>query len=175
MIYYYLKTSHLSLSHIQTIRRYLLTEIYTLGICCVDILLNNTVISDDLLSQRLFLIPIIYKTDKLIPKSSCNCNDYCDKCSYTLEININKIGYINSIDLNIDNDYIIPNDLLLFYNKGQTIIKCKIIKASGIYHSIWNHLTIKIIDNDINIYSYSYEYIKLLLEKNNDFWALYNK
>jgi len=68
------------ISFANSLRRILLSEVSSTSIDIVEILENGTVIPDEMLSNRLGLIPI-YHTHNILSKTECDCDSYCTRCS----------------------------------------------------------------------------------------------
>lgn len=71
-----------------SLRRYMLAEIPTVAIDLVEVLDNTSVLADEFICHRLGLIPLNSRgVEELIYSRDCDCENYCDQCSITLELN----------------------------------------------------------------------------------------
>ena len=60
-----------------------------LAIDLIDILSNTSVLNDEMLSHRMGLIPIISRrAQELIYTRDCDCEEFCEKCSATLTLDV---------------------------------------------------------------------------------------
>ncbi|ELA42105.1 uncharacterized protein VICG_00746 [Vittaforma corneae ATCC 50505] len=69
-----------SVSFANSLRRILLGEVPSIAIDVVEIKENSTVLPDEMVANRLGLVPIKY-AGSLIPKQECKCDGFCDQCS----------------------------------------------------------------------------------------------
>ena len=81
------KIKNVRTSLVNALRRSILEDLPSLAIHTVRIKESKCVLDDGNLSDRLSLVPIdCTDIDKLIHKDDCLCDDYCDKCSATLQL-----------------------------------------------------------------------------------------
>lgn len=81
--------SNVSLALANTLRRVVQAEIPTLAIDLVEIETNTSVLADEFLAHRLGLIPLSAKNiDELMYTRDCDCDEFCEKCSVLLRLNI---------------------------------------------------------------------------------------
>lgn len=73
-------TLHSNVGFANSLRRILLGEVPSVAIEVVEIRENKTVLPDEMIANRLGLIPIKY-IDELIPKKDCKCDGFCERCS----------------------------------------------------------------------------------------------
>lgn len=75
-------------SYVNGIRRVILEDLLCLAIRIVQFKESKNILDDEQIAFRLGLIPIdCADIDKLIPQSECDCDEFCSKCSATLQIN----------------------------------------------------------------------------------------
>lgn len=71
---------HSPISFANSIRRILLSEVPGTAIDLIEIKENVSVFADEMLANRLGLVPIYHKNN-LIMKEECDCDNYCKRCS----------------------------------------------------------------------------------------------
>lgn len=69
-----------NVSFANSLRRILLGEVPSLAIDIVEIRENGTVLPDEMIANRLGLLPIRY-AGTLVPKQECTCSGFCEQCS----------------------------------------------------------------------------------------------
>ncbi|KAF7683896.1 DNA-directed RNA polymerase II subunit RPB3 [Astathelohania contejeani] len=74
-----------------SLRRVLLSEIPTVTIDLVEILRNNTVLPDEMLSHRLGMIPLYTIGHPLKYSRDCTCTTHCPDCSAVLELDVSNM------------------------------------------------------------------------------------
>lgn len=82
---------HGEVSFANAIRRILLGEVPTAAIDVVEIKENRTVLADEMLANRLGLVPIRI-TRSLVLKTECDCDSYCHRCSVKLVLREHNTG-----------------------------------------------------------------------------------
>ena len=73
----------------------------------------QSVLTDEFLAHRLGLIPLITSSKRLEYTRDCDCADYCDRCSYTLTLNVKctsneRKREVTSKDLTPTDPHVIP-------------------------------------------------------------------
>jgi len=67
-------------------RRIILSEIAVVAIDLVQINSNSTIMVDEILSNRIGQIPVLSNyQDSIIRKDLCECEAFCNKCSFVIE------------------------------------------------------------------------------------------
>lgn len=80
--------SNVDLSLANAIRRVMLAEIPTIAIDNCEIKENTSVLADEFIAHRLGLVPLDARgVADLNYSRDCDCEQYCDNCSVTIEIN----------------------------------------------------------------------------------------
>jgi len=74
-----------NVSFANSLRRILLGEVPSLAVDIVEIRENSTVLPDEMIANRLGLLPIRY-TGTLVPKQECACDGFCEQCSIKLTL-----------------------------------------------------------------------------------------
>lgn len=77
---------HSPVSFANALRRILLAEVPMTAIDLVEVRENRTVLADEMLANRLGLVPI-YHTRPLVLKTECDCDSYCSRCSIQFTLN----------------------------------------------------------------------------------------
>lgn len=81
------KVHHVKTSLVNGLRRVILEDLPNLAIHTIRIKESKCILDDGALSDRLALVPIdCTAIDTLLPKSKCDCDEYCSKCSATLKL-----------------------------------------------------------------------------------------
>ncbi|ORD94921.1 RPB3 [Enterospora canceri] len=68
------------------LRRILLGELATLAIDYVEITENTSVFADEMVANRLGLLPLDDRIS-LIEKDACDCDEHCEKCAVVFQLN----------------------------------------------------------------------------------------
>lgn len=74
-------------SFANSVRRILLGEVQGTAIDFVEIRENRSVLADEILGNRLGLIPISC-TRRLVSKNECDCDSYCEHCASKLHLRV---------------------------------------------------------------------------------------
>ena len=151
--------SNVDLSLANSLRRVMISEIPTLAIDSVEIEKNTTVLADEFLAHRLGLIPLeSLDIDKLRYNRECTCDNYCNRCSVTLILNViateDSSKSVYSRDLTVvQNDHIknlklgnpaispdVPEGILICkLRKGQELtVRCIAKKGISKEHAKWD-------------------------------------
>ncbi|KAM0681824.1 RNA polymerase II subunit 3 [Glugoides intestinalis] len=73
-------TVNSNVSFANSLRRILLAEVPSVAIDVVEIRENKTVLPDEMIANRLGLVPIRH-TSQLVEKINCSCDSFCSECS----------------------------------------------------------------------------------------------
>ncbi|KAL6122493.1 hypothetical protein NUSPORA_00482 [Nucleospora cyclopteri] len=131
---------HSNVSFANSLRRILLSEVPALAIDYVEISENTSVFADEMLANRLGLLPLAGKSE-LTLKDECDCDVYCENCAVVFElnkINESKVGenlVVYGKDLiALDGNYsgIETNSIICKLAPKQTI-SLKAIARKGVY------------------------------------------
>ena len=138
--------SERSFAEINQIRRKLLTEIETLAISAVEIIVNTSVISDDIVVHRLYLVLI---NSKNLDPAACICQELeCPACTLLYELNVTNTTdsvldvYSNELKPYNSNEpsRVVPDIILLRLLPGQKIyLFAYIQRGTGAKHAAWSH------------------------------------
>ncbi|KAI5191886.1 DNA-directed RNA polymerase II subunit RPB3 [Nematocida sp. AWRm77] len=147
------KLRETSLAFANALRRVLLTEIPTLAIDIVQYDKNYTVLPEEMITDRLGLIPINSATvENYLYTEDCVCKEYCSQCSITIELDVSNTmseseRVVTSKDFFIEKDspdvgdQIYPS-LITKLGRNQAIkCKCIAVKGRGKVHSKWSPVT----------------------------------
>lgn len=76
----------------------MLAEIPTIAIDLVEIESNSSVLPDEFLAHRLGLIPLSAReVNEMIYFRDCDCDDFCDRCSVILRLNVANRNMDNNV------------------------------------------------------------------------------
>lgn len=84
-------TIEAQVSFANAIRRILLGEVPSTAIDFIEIRENGTVLADEVLANRLGLVPLVH-TRPLVMKGDCDCDNYCERCAITLRLERRNAG-----------------------------------------------------------------------------------
>lgn len=87
-------TINSNVSFANSIRRILLGEVPSVSIDVVEIRENKTVIPDEMIANRLGLVPIRH-TSQLLEKTNCTCDSFCPQCS--IRFTLKKINETDTV------------------------------------------------------------------------------
>lgn len=80
---------NVKVSVINGLRRSLLRNVPTIAIDRVEFARNDQLLNEDIMRRKLHMLPIHSKhVDSMIYGIDCTCEDYCDKCAVTYELNV---------------------------------------------------------------------------------------
>lgn len=129
------------ISFANAIRRILLGEVPTAAIDLIEIKENKSVLADEMIANRLGLIPIKINRD-LILKTECDCDSYCSRCSVTFTLaesnRTEKILALTGKNLHVDTpgDAECHDSLIVKLAQGQSIdIKCIARRGAPLSHA----------------------------------------
>ena len=135
--------------NINKLRRTIMTKVCTLAIDLVYFEINTTRIDDELLAHSLGLLPIVSDSVHLYTDvNKCDCEEYCSKCSYTLDLDVtgseNK-KKITSSDLKLTsqnvNHKFVSDITICRITTGQRIKLSAVVKrGNGSIHTKWSPL-----------------------------------
>ncbi|KAI9206644.1 DNA-directed RNA polymerase [Polychytrium aggregatum] len=147
--------SNTDLSVANAVRRVMIADVPTIAIDLVEIENNTTVLSDEFISHRLGLIPLV-STDasSIVYTRDCNCTQSCPRCSVQLTLDVkctdDRTRSVTSRDLISssstcypallnDND---PGVLIVKLRRGQEIkLTCIAKKGTAKEHAKWSPVT----------------------------------
>jgi len=138
--------SERSYAEVNQIRRKLLSEIETLAISAVEIIVNTSIISDDIIVHRLYLTLI---NSKNLDPAVCDCQELeCPSCTLLYELDVtnttNNVLDVYSNELkpyNINEpSRVVPGIILLRLLPGQKVhLYAYIQRGTGAKHAAWSH------------------------------------
>lgn len=147
--------SQTDLSVANALRRIMIADVPTISIDLVDIEENSTVLSDEFLSHRLGLIPLV-STDasNIVYTRDCNCTGYCTRCSVELYLNVrctdDRTKSVTSRDLQSSSSVCYPavtseqdpGVLIVKLRKNQELrLKCVAKKGTLKEHAKWSPIS----------------------------------
>lgn len=138
-----------SLAFANSLRRIMIAEIPTLAIEVVEYDKNNTVLPEEMTTDRLGLVPIDSRAaDSLKYPGECTCEGACASCAVVIDLDVSNTGdatkTVTSRDLVTDKDGPLVGDvaspsIITKLGKNQSI-KCKCIARKGVgqAHAKWS-------------------------------------
>lgn len=111
------------------LRRVMISEVPTIAIELVDIKANTSVLSDEFLSHRLGLIPLLSDhASRMLYNRDCSCESECDQCSVRLQMSVRNTGdsvlEVTSRDLLVVSGF--PDVVPVHYSSGNSVLICKL-------------------------------------------------
>lgn len=155
-----------SVAFANSLRRLLLSEIPSLSVDLVEIENNYTVLPDEMIAQRLGLVPI-YSGDLLNYKQDCACSSYCEQCAVVGFLDVYnsdpEVKLVTSNDINLEKMGLLRlkrPSLIAKLSQNQSL-KVKVIIRTGTaaIHAKWCPVT-----------AVAFEYDKANITRDTLYW-----
>ena len=140
------------------LKRELIHNVATVALELVDIYTNTTILTDDLICERLKLIPIkSAAVDSLNFVDQCTCqNQGCSQCvlKYTLDVTAtSKVALTSNYFIGENSDFKILSDIFICHMEpGQQLhLEAYAIKGYGLDHAKWQHCQVQYTDSSFTV------------------------
>jgi len=171
---------------VNSIRRTILDDVPTLAIDEVEIIKNDSGMFDEIIAQRLGLIPLKTPLDTYNFKSECKCGGIgCSLCEVKLSLKKEEPGYVYASDLKSNDPEVFPvyekMPLVKLFGNQVLELNCIATLGRGRVHAKWapahsylsdsknNEILLHIEGfgqlNDIDIYNKAIDILKDTLKK----------
>lgn len=133
-------------SFANAIRRILLGEVPAIAVDIVEIKENNTVLADEILANRIGLVPIS-SSRQLVLRDECDCDAHCERCAIILNLKVKNTGKeiktVTGKDMATEERGVSCfNSLIVKLAPGQSLdIKCIVRKDTPKTHSKYSSVT----------------------------------
>jgi len=121
-------------------RRILLTEVEVVAIDLVNMIKNQSIMIDEILSNRLGNIPVaISDQNSIVRKDLCKCDSFCDECSFIIDFKSKEFTKKSWLMSNDISPFLMENIPIVTVQPGQKIsFKLLCSKSTPRDHHRWS-------------------------------------